>query len=303
MEKIICAFERENNFLYIYYHMSPNPESVSAPDESNNILSSGATQLSHNTMYKYWCATVFYEDECEKIDWIVWIKHMPKWIIGYEVCPKTGKKHMQCFFEHYGKRGAKARTIWNRWPRIHIKPAYASIEANLRYCSKDGNYETNLKFDQELNLLSPSMFYDWQRNLVEMVLDKPDDRQIYWYYELEGCAGKTAIAKYICAKLDAIVVSGKSSDCKNAIMQFKASKSYYPTIIIFDIPRCNNNHLSYEAMECIKNGFFYSGKYEGGMCIFNSPHVIVFSNQLPEMDKLSHDRWQIIHIDDNSTIN
>ena len=43
----------------------------------------------------------------------------------------------------------------------------------------------------------------------------------------------------------------------------------------------------------------YSGKYEGGICYFDSPHVIIFANSEPMMDKLSKDRWEILDLNDN----
>jgi hypothetical protein len=38
------------------------------------------------------------------------------------------------------------------------------------------------------------------------------------------------------------------------------------------------------------------------MKLFNSPHLIVFSNFYPEKDKLSDDRWKIGEIIDNKII-
>ena len=37
----------------------------------------------------------------------------------------------------------------------------------------------------------------------------------------------------------------------------------------------------------------YSGKYEGGMCVFPEPHIISVSNHRPDTSKLSEDRWSV----------
>jgi len=65
---------------------------------------------------------------------------------------------------------------------------------------------------------------------------------------------------------------------------------------VFDIPRTNIDYLNYEAIESIKNGCFFSGKYECTQVIMNCPHVIIFANSPPLEHKLSIDRWHIINI-------
>ncbi len=68
--------------------------------------------------------------------------------------------------------------------------------------------------------------------------------------------------------------------------------------MVIDIPRANEGNVSYQAIEDLKNGALFSTKYESGMCVFNSPHVVVFANMAPDLNKLSADRWNIIHLHD-----
>lgn len=96
--------------------------------------------------------------------------------------------------------------------------------------------------------------------------------------------------------MDALCVSGKGSDCKYAIVKCYEIKKKYPQIIIFDVPRTNIDYINYEAIESIKNGVFFSGKYESAQVIMNCPHVIVFANSMPCQNKLSKDRWVIKEI-------
>jgi hypothetical protein len=42
-----------------------------------------------------------------------------------------------------------------------------------------------------------------------------------------------------------------------------------------------------------------SVKYETSTLVFNCPHVFCFSNELPEFDKLSSDRWKIWYIEND----
>ena len=113
--------------------------------------------------------------------------------------------------------------------------------------------------------------------------------------------GKNAFTKYLCAKHDALVVSGKSGDAKYLIVKYQEKHGVYPEIIIFDIPRCNLNYISWESMEKIKDGCFASTKYECDMVLMNAPHILCFANDEPD-GNLSQDRWRIGKIE-NMIIN
>ena len=70
-----------------------------------------------------------------------------------------------------------------------------------------------------------------------------------------------------------------------------------PELICVNIPRSyDTTYLSYEGLENIKDMLFYSGKYEGGMVVGNSPHLLVFANEAPDLSRLSADRWNIKNI-------
>lgn len=225
----------------------------------------------------------------EELDEIITICGSNNYCIGEEV-GKNGTPHLQGFIS-FNKKSRPFESFPNK--RIHWKKCKASAEANIKYTTKDGIIHSN--FYKPLKLITE--FLPWHKQVLDIIKSEPDFRTIYWFWEPIGNIQKTAIAKYICAKYNAIVVSGKSTDCKNAILQYFNTKEKYPEIIIFDIPRVNQNHISYEALESIKNGLFYSGKYEGGMCIFNCPHVICFANEEPDIEVLSKDRWHIIRIE------
>jgi len=61
--------------------------------------------------------------------------------------------------------------------------------------------------------------------------------------------------------------------------------------VIYDIPRESIQYVQYQAIEKIKDGKFFSPKYESGMVRFNKPHIVCFSNCPPNMRALSADRW------------
>jgi len=134
--------------------------------------------------------------------------------------------------------------------------------------------------------------YGWQEDILDLVTEcEPHPRQIYWIWSKDGSKGKSALARYLAIKHNALVVGGKHSDMKAAI----ALVDNKPTICILDIPRCVD-HISYQGIEEIKNGIFFSGKYESGMVKMNPPHFVVLANKRPETSKLSKDRWRIFRI-------
>lgn len=238
---------------------------------------------------KYWCFTLNNWKK-EELDEIINICGSNKYCIGEEIGEKN-TPHLQGYVG-FDKKFRPFETFPNK--RISWRKCKGNLDQNTAYTTKDGIIHSN--FYKPLRLLHPDHFYPWQKDIIDLISTPANDRSIYWYWEPTGKSGKTAIAKFICTKYNAIVVSGKSTDCKNGILQYYNSKKIYPEIIIFDIPRCNVNYISYEAMESIKNGLFFSGKYEGGMCIFNCPHVICFANEEPNTNELSTDRWEIKRI-------
>jgi hypothetical protein len=48
----------------------------------------------------------------------------------------------------------------------------------------------------------------------------------------------------------------------------------FPDPIIYDVPRTAENFVNYGVLEQVKNGLFFSSKYESEMAVFNPPHVI-----------------------------
>lgn len=211
--------------------------------------------------------------------------------IFQEETGKSGTPHLQGYIEF--KRKLRPLSLKLN-PAIHWEKARGTRQQNIDYCSKSetrtGKQYTNMKLPKPIKTLTS--LYPWQQELIDILKQDPDDRTIYWYFEQTGNVGKSAIAKYICIHMNAIILSGKSTDMKYGIMKYmEKHDGLAPDIIIIDTPRHSAGFISYTGIEEIKNGCFFSSKYESDMCIFNSPHVVVFSNQEPDYDKMSADRW------------
>lgn len=220
----------------------------------------------------------------------------------------SGTNHYQMFVEY--KNARSFDSMKKNFGQCHIEKTKQD-ESAIRYCTKaesrvEGPWTKNIDLETEEVDSPPKIktittFQPWQQSVLDILEQEPDNRSIYWFYDTTGNIGKTSLAKQICVNQNAIYLSGKSSDIKCGVATYIASKKPLHAAI-FGFPRTNENFVSYEALEAVKDGIFFNGKYESGMVIQNSPHVIVFANFPPETSKLSNDRWRVVCLDETPSI-
>jgi len=236
---------------------------------------------------KRWCFTLnnYKEGDIQLIS-----AKCAKYIIGKEV-GESGTPHLQGYIEF--DRRVRPMGIYTDMPGIHWEKCRGSREDNIKYCSKDGIYVTNLNIDKPLVLLKESDFYPWQKWLFNKLMEPANSRTVYWIYDEAGNIGKSSFAKMMCYAFNGIVVNGKANDMFQGISGYKESNGCYPGLIFVDCPRHNIDYMNYGGIETIKNGHVFSGKYESKQMFFNPPHVVCFANSPPDESKFSADRWCI----------
>lgn len=218
-------------------------------------------------------------------------------IIGKEIAD-SGTPHLQGYIE----LTKKSRPLGLfKLKRIHWEKAKGTKEENIIYCSKEDKNAWCLgcKLKKPLKLITENMLYEWQKDILEIIKEEPDNRYIYWYWSEKGGVGKTQFCKYLSAKYGGMCLHGKGADVRNGIVTMAGPKGLNtPELVLYPIPRSHNSdYVSYESLENIKDMYFYSGKYEGGMINGNPPHLFVFANEPPNEWKMSPDRWVIRNID------
>jgi len=230
------------------------------------------------------------------------------YIVGKEVGEIKGTPHLQGYIEHKNPISFKSLKKINN--RVFLAKSKGSREQNIKYCSKEGNYDSNFPmkdFYNENEYLLDKYYKnvewkEWQSDILERIKVEPDERQINWFWEKNGKVGKSYLCRYLNLKYpNMIICDGKKGDIFNAIKSLKERKDYdftLPICVIMDIPRHNEGWENYGVIEQIKNGFVYSGKYEGGNLNFLTPHIYIFANFKPNMLKWSKDRYNIVNIDD-----
>lgn len=263
---------------------------------SSNLIS-GNTNRNQETPSKQWCFTLNnyeMEDSSKIID--SFKDYGSKEYVFQEERGEEGTPHYQGYVSFTTKQRLTGLKKIN--PKIHWEKC-RDRKASIKYCSdpakRDGNiYAHNIKFKEKIRTIVK--LYEWQEELLGLVKRDHydyDTRSIYWYFDTDGNKGKTAICKYLAVHYDALVLSGKANDMFFAI----ASMDYAPKLILIDIPRSNIDYISYGGIEKIKDGIFFSSKYESKQYIMNSPTVICFANSMPDIGKMSLDRWRICNLD------
>lgn len=219
------------------------------------------------------------------------------WAIQEEI-GKNGTPHLQFCMKF--KNARTFSSIKKKLPECHIEKS-RNWAATKNYCSKKDTRSGKSDKHERRKIKNPldgKELYEWQQQLLNDLAEEPDDRTIIWIVDYIGNNGKTAMAKHLCLTYpnETLYMSGKASDIKYGVFQFV--KKHELKVCLFDFPRTLENFVSYDAIESIKNGIFYNTKYESEMCMFNPPHVVIFSNWYPDVTKLSSDRWKIIELND-----
>lgn len=259
---------------------------------------------SSKTKHRAYCLTLNNYTEQDLDQWNRHFKVKGKnWIIGKEIGEEK-TPHLQAYIQYKSPRSFdKIKSLFRK---AHIECAKGSPKDNWIYCSKDGDFTTNMDFEDPKDKLHKLCLLEyenitwlpWQVTILEMIESKViDTRTIHWYWEKVGNIGKSFLCKYIVLTYDVIICDGKKDNIFNQVnMMLESGK--VPRIILLDIPRSAGDYINYGAIEQLKNGMMYSGKYEGGLCIFPSPLVIAMANMPPDITQMSKDRWSIVQLRD-----
>lgn len=228
-----------------------------------------------------------------------------KCIIGDEHAPTTGTHHFQIFFETH-KRIRPTEKLRDILPKCHFQPADGNDLNQWVYHTKEKNYVYHGYF--------PKPIYDHLEHVTpypfqQYIIDKakmdciPTDRTITWIYG-NGNLGKTVLGKHLVLKYGFLFVNGKGENILCSIAEYIEKNGYAPRGILYGFPRDTDPlHVSYNSIEVIKDGMFFSPKYKSCMCVFNPPHIFVLCNFYPLTERLTDDRWIIKEVNENKEFN
>jgi len=267
-------------------------------EKSDTLDTAGVGNTCVNPRARRWCFTLnnYSTDDDKKLE--KYLTHKSKRFIYQAEKGAEGTPHLQGVFELTNASSFKALKK-QLGDKLHLEKCN-NWNASVKYCQKtEGRLqEPKYKgFRKPLKLIKD--LRQWQQDVINNI-NFSNDRSINWYYDEEGCKGKTQLAKYICNSRNAIYVSGKGNDIKYAITSYILEEETRADelICIFHYTRSVEHFVSYSALEEIKDGIWFNTKYEAKMMMINSPHVIVFANFEPEIEKLSKDRWIVTDLNE-----
>lgn len=167
---------------------------------------------------------------------------------------------------------------------------------DFEYVKKEGKFycswEGALRKFQTIELLG------WQAQ-AEQFFQNESERQVYIIVDEIGNHGKSWFSKYLEATHQADVCPVTDGDASNYIEYCckHPAKGY-----VFDVPRADSiksKKAMWRAIEQIKNGLLYDRRYTSEKKWIDPPKIIVFSNEEPDYDTLSQDRWIVHRITDS----
>lgn len=238
---------------------------------------------------KKWCFTLnnYSPEELVELE-TTFLRRGFSYVIGLEV-GEQGTPHLQGYIRSESKlRPVEAIGM----KRIHWEKVRGTEEQNISYCTKEGNFKTNIKIPRPLDILKEEELYPWQREIIDLIKQVPDKRTIHWYWCKQGNTGKTTFCKYLASKYNAVPLDGKKNDVLYCAAEYESD------LYVWDLERSMEEFVSYGAIEKIKNGLYTCTKYESKPIIRNCPHILIFANFKPEETKLSRDRWHIVRLDE-----
>lgn len=244
-------------------------------------------------------------------------------IYQLEIGEKRRTPHLQGYI--YFKNGRHLSAVIKLLRGCHVQIA-KNIFALKEYCKKvksrmepffhfkNGKQvsiykEDFLKLDIYKFLIKEDQLYPWQAKVEEIFLSIPDNRSVYYFYEVEGNTGKSSLIGYLSHKYPGRIFStgGRPIDIKSGFSKrIQKDGKEFIRMVIWDIPRLLLDKRTKQLKDSIfltaeqfKNGRFYNEKYESGEVQFAVPHILIFSNIKPDHNfssRLSRDRWKIYEI-------
>ena len=150
------------------------------------------------------------------------------------------------------------------------------------------------RFDTSAVQLRP-----WQEEALKF-FDSPSERQVIWITGRQGYEGKSWFQNYVESYFGYHRVARVDLRIKHANVCNVLKKRSLATADIFlfnDARSVSGEELNlYRILEDIKDGQATASKYDNDNIRFKTPNtVMIFSNGYPKPNKLSRDRWQIYH--------
>ncbi|MEO5351328.1 MAG: hypothetical protein H7836_17050 [Magnetococcus sp. YQC-3] len=282
--------------------MEPSQESQDKPGGLGVILD---PKPATNTQKYRWVFTLNNHTSQEIDEILIFMKEEAKKYTFQEEMGDSGTPHLQgCLWLKKKLYLKDLKGMMNA--RAHYEGMKGTDEQARNYCRDEAKRHGDIwesgwidKKNEYFSKIMELSLFPWQDTMNELLHSLPSDRKIFWVQSAAG-TGKTNYCKYKILKDKWLYMKkAKYADIMNYV--FKTDTETAPGIFI-DLTMENEAHISYSALEAIKDGMIFNSKYDTGFKMIAPLHLVVFSNTLPDTAKLGADRWQVYKIVDKVLI-
>lgn len=229
-----------------------------------------------------------------------------QWVFQLEL-GETGYRHYQG--QIHLKKKSRITTLKKvlGMDTIHLSPTSKTNTEDWSYASKqdtrvDGPWTSeDLPIPSDIQAIK--MLLPWQND----VLTYPSDgRKVLVVLDQVGNIGKSTLVRFMeCRKLGCwIPALGSYKELMGFAISFPPARLY-----IIDMPRALISSLSkkdihglWSAIETLKDGIQFDIRYKGRKRIIERPTVVVFTNEMPDLNMLSFDRWDFREVQDKQLV-
>lgn len=187
----------------------------------------------------------------------------------------------------------------------HLSPTSNPAKGDTFYVMKEDTRVKGPWSDKDEIIYIPRQIKEMKelRPFQQHIVDNAsvwDKRTINMIYCKFGNIGKSLLVGYCRAHKvgRALPPVNDNKDLLRMVCNLPTSRMY-----LFDMPRAMNKdrlYSFYSAVETIKDGYAYDDRYKFEEKVFDCPNIWIFSNNLPDFNMLSKDRWRIWSIKPDS---
>lgn len=222
-----------------------------------------------------------------------------RWQFGVEVGAHTGYEHYQIRYECSNGDPKVERAYWG-----DIRCELSEAGGWSNYECKDGNYYQSM--DDTMGKYRFGKLKNLQSHLkATFRKHSGNDRQIIWVIDNVGGSGKTHLGRSMELNGSALYIIGGDGNLVQDVYDIEESSNFdgqrRQRTIIIDYDREGGIPKgAYQQLERIKNGKLQDRRYHNRDAWILPPVVVVFTNQYPNYEELSEDRWYRIFINKSS---
>jgi len=229
-------------------------------------------------------------------------EHVKYAVVGRET-GESGTPHLQGFVWFTDRKSLRqAKAILS--DRMHLEPTQGTDKQASDYCKKEGDY------DEYGELPSVGTKCQWERYQTWLLARTIPPSETEICLEFPSLYGRYRVAalqmsRLLCPiplhvegdlrpwqqDLEAILLD--DPDDRTVHFRIDETKKYY----FFDCPRGSLEHFQYSILEQLKDRVVFSPKYDSTTkLLHHKAHVVCFTNEFPDMDALSADRYDVIEL-------